>query len=124
MLCYILVIERRINHLQTFLPYPSFQESAKVLDNKRLNKQIIETLQIYRTLAGDSVAWKNHPAVLMWKYHHVALLQYGIACYQEWMRRYVESERNGNVFHKSGEELYRSAGGFDRANVTNYTLPS
>ena len=36
--------------MQTFLPYKSFVESAKVLDNKRLGKQRVEAYQILKTL--------------------------------------------------------------------------
>ena len=36
--------------MQTFLPYPDFAESAKVLDNKRLGKQRVECLQIMKAL--------------------------------------------------------------------------
>lgn len=35
--------------MQTFLPYGDFRETVKVLDNKRLNKQKVECLQIIRT---------------------------------------------------------------------------
>ena len=36
--------------MQTFLPYPDFEQSAKSLDNKRLGKQRVECLQILQTL--------------------------------------------------------------------------
>ena len=36
--------------MQTFLPYKSFEKSAKCLDYKRLGKQRIETWQIYSAL--------------------------------------------------------------------------
>ena len=52
--------------MQTFLPYPDKRTSLDVLDNKRLNKQILECYQILNVLSGNSVAWRNHPAVLMW----------------------------------------------------------
>ena len=32
--------------MQTFLPYPDFARSARVLDRKRLGKQRVETLQV------------------------------------------------------------------------------
>ncbi len=51
--------------MQTFLPYPDFEKSAKVLDRLRLNKQRSETLDILRTLFGDKQGWKNHPSVLV-----------------------------------------------------------
>ena len=55
--------------MQTFLPYPSKRESLDALDNKRLNKQILECYQILNILTGNSKsnAWRNHPAVLMWE---------------------------------------------------------
>jgi hypothetical protein len=36
--------------MQTFLPYPDFQTSAKILDNKRLGKQRVEAKQILEIL--------------------------------------------------------------------------
>ena len=44
-------------------------ETAKVLDKKRLNKQIIECRQILKAIGGSSSAWKNHPCVLQYKNH-------------------------------------------------------
>lgn len=82
--------------MQTFLPYPSFEKSATCLDIKRLGKQIIEVTQIYNALTNPLYGWKNHPAVKMWKSYEMALLNYGLACYNEW-----KSRRNRN--HKSGE---------------------
>lgn len=78
--------------MQTFLPYESYTKSAKVLDNKRLGKQRVETLQILNTLTGISDGWKNHPAVKMWKGYEVSLVEYGLAVCQEWtLRGYNDS---------------------------------
>lgn len=52
--------------MQTFLPLADIELSAKVLDKKRLWKQVIEAKQIINTLSGESEGWKNHPAVRMW----------------------------------------------------------
>lgn len=61
--------------MQTFLPYPSFTLSAICLDNKRLNKQILECDQILNALApGSTSGWRNHPAVKMWRGYEPALL--------------------------------------------------
>ena len=38
-------------------------ETAKVLDNRRLNKQIIECHQIFDAISGAK-AWRNHPVIL------------------------------------------------------------
>jgi len=45
--------------VNTFLPYPSFSESARVLDDQRLRKQILEVLNILRALK-DPIAENWH----------------------------------------------------------------
>lgn len=42
-------------------------ETAKALDKKRLNKQIIEAKQIIMALNGETKAWANHPVVKMYE---------------------------------------------------------
>lgn len=73
--------------MQTFLPYPDFEESARCLDMRRLGKQRVETWQIYLALTKEGYGWKNHPAVKMWKDYEEALLVYGKAICKEWIRR-------------------------------------
>jgi len=72
--------------MQTFLPYPEFTESARVLDYKRLGKQRVECLQILKTLQYGS-KWSHHPAVLMWKGYELVLIRYGIEICKEWINR-------------------------------------
>ena len=82
--------------MQTFLPYPDFEESAKALDNKRLGKQRVEAWQILRTIkAGNSAkGWRNHPAVNMWRGNEIALCVYGVAMCNEWIvRGYTDNLR-------------------------------
>jgi hypothetical protein len=64
--------------MQTFLPHGDYEASAQSLDNKRLNKQILEGYQILKVLSGASPsgAWRNHPAVLMWKNAEYELVNY------------------------------------------------
>ena len=62
--------------MQTFLPSGSSLFAAQALDNKRLNKQILEGYQILKVLATNGKAWRNHPAVLMWEGHEGALVDY------------------------------------------------
>lgn len=73
--------------MQTFLVSRSFLHTAQVLDNKRLGKQRVETLQILNTLTGRSKGWANHPAVKMWRGHEGALIRYGEAMIGEWKHR-------------------------------------
>lgn len=69
--------------MQTFLPYADFDRCAEVLDNRRLGKQRVETLQIMRALTVPGYAWQSHPAVLMWKGYEEALAAYGMAVCRE-----------------------------------------
>lgn len=73
--------------MQTFLVDQNWYQSARQLDNKRLGKQRVEAMQILRVLAGETKGWKNHPAVLMWYGHEVALAHYHDIAIKEWVRR-------------------------------------
>jgi hypothetical protein len=73
--------------MQTFLPYPSFRQSASVLDRQRLGKQRVEGYQILRTLLGLSTGWQNHPAVQMWRGYEWALRDYVSFICKEWKAR-------------------------------------
>lgn len=75
--------------MQTFLPFEDFSECARVLDNKRLWKQVLEARQISDTLSGNSEGWKNHPAVKMWGGHEYWLRKYATAIFREWMKRRI-----------------------------------
>jgi hypothetical protein len=52
--------------VQTFLPYPDFRSTARVLDQRRLGKQRVEALQVLRGLIRPGYGWRHHPAVKMW----------------------------------------------------------
>lgn len=73
--------------MQTFLPDPSFELSARCLDRQRLGKQRVEVLQLLRALHGQTAGWARHPAALMWRGHEQALVLYGIVVCEEWLRR-------------------------------------
>lgn len=73
--------------MQTFLPLPSFLDTAKCLDYRRLGKQRVECKQILQALLGISEGWKNHPATKMWIGHLNALKDYSIAICNEWLDR-------------------------------------
>ena len=75
--------------VNTFIPYPDFNECAKVLDNKRLGKQRVEAKQILDIITGKSKGkgWKNHVAVNMWRGYENALTLYYNTIVQEWMNR-------------------------------------
>lgn len=73
--------------MQTFLPYSDFKKSSKILDYKRLGKQRVEAMQIYKALTEEDYGWAHHPAVKMWKGYEKALLQYGLIMCREWIIR-------------------------------------
>lgn len=73
--------------MQTFLPYPDYKKSARVLDNARLGKQRVETKQIVLALTLPSYGWKSHPAVRMWKNYVPSLIEYGMIVCFEWRKR-------------------------------------
>jgi hypothetical protein len=90
--------------MQTFLPNKDFRTTALILDNRRLWKQIIEGNQILNILEPNLIttdsnikilgsrnqstrAWRNHPAVLMWRGYNEALKSYINECIKEWRNR-------------------------------------
>ncbi|GAC1402455.1 MAG: MSMEG_6728 family protein [Ktedonobacteraceae bacterium] len=76
--------------MQTFLPYASFYDTARVLDDKRLGKQRVEALQILNVIAKPIEyvgGWVNHPAVNMWRGYEDALKIYTNCMIVEWQRR-------------------------------------
>ena len=73
--------------MQTFLPYEDFEQTAAVLDARRLGKQRVEALQVVNAMHDPNYGWRNHPVVKMWRGHEPALVAYGIAITREWIRR-------------------------------------
>ena len=95
--------------MQTFLPSRNFVTVAKILDSKRLNKQILEGYQILNVLSGMSPTggWRNHPAVKMWRGHEMILHTYISIMIAEAKQRGIKTDKNEenicNLFNKVGE---------------------
>lgn len=83
-------------YMQTFLPSEDYELTAQALDNKRLNKQILEGYQILKVLSGASPsgAWRNHPAVLMWKGSETHLMDYVNHMIAEASIRGIKTDKN------------------------------
>lgn len=85
--------------MQTFMPSMDFAETAEVLDKQRLNKQALEAWQIMMCNLQldpegnhrEPKGWYNHPAVIMWRGHEKALLDYIRAMVSEWILRGYKS---------------------------------
>lgn len=69
--------------MQIFATSPSFSISAKVLDSRRMNKQVIECNQIYRALIGESIGWRNHCVTRLWSKYPLSVIAFGWACFYE-----------------------------------------
>jgi hypothetical protein len=84
--------------MQTFLPYKDFNKSAQVLDSKRLNKQILEGYQILKVLNNPDpkAAWRNHPAVKMWRGYEHTLFGYILSMVVEADKRGIKTINNKN----------------------------
>lgn len=82
--------------MQTFLPFASKRDSLDALDNKRLNKQILECYQILNILTGNSKsnAWRNHPAVLMWEGAEAELYRYAMTAVTLADMRGIKTDKN------------------------------
>jgi hypothetical protein len=73
--------------MQTFLPYPDFEQAARVLDLKRLGKQRVEVIQVVRALTLPDYGWRHHPVAAMWRGYEEALGRYGLTCCEVWVER-------------------------------------
>ena len=91
--------------VNTFLPYKDFEESAKVLDIKRLFKQIVECKQILNILLEktEKKGYKNHPAVKMWESYEKALRYYQFCMLKEWIKRRWEFNISEEGIEKPSE---------------------
>lgn len=98
--------------MQTFVPYADFDKSAKVLDSKRLNKQLLEGRQIYKILASNQTkgAWVNHPAVKMWRNHDNALFEYLFNILKECNLRGIKTDKNWNAITEMHEHNWFRGG--------------
>lgn len=90
--------------MQTFLPYPSFQDSIKVLDYRRLGKQRVETFQVLNILLErtPTKGWRNHPVTRMWTGYEEALKLYQNYTIMEWIDRgYKNTMKLEDVDHNN-----------------------
>lgn len=86
--------------MQTFLPYSDFTSIARCLDNKRLNKQILECDVLIDLREGvKDNSWKNHPAYRMWFDYPNTLIHYRNVMLKEWMDRGKNSNRKFRTYY-------------------------
>ena len=75
--------------MQTFLPVADFEQSAKMLDYRRLGKQRVEGMQLLNAMQPDydKKGWVKHPAKIMWDGYEDALKHYVNVMIAEWKKR-------------------------------------
>jgi len=82
--------------MQTFLPYPDFEQSAHVLDNKRLGKQRAEAKTLLSVISRlndpthdnkEKIGWAHHPCVILWRSFPDTLKLYYNFIVNEWIKR-------------------------------------
>ena len=86
--------------MQTFLAYADYDKAARVLDNRRLGKQRVESLQILKALTEPDYGWKNHPATKMWRGYEHALAEYSIAICDAWLERGFKDTCRGKIIQQ------------------------
>ena len=72
--------------MQTYLPSIYFDESATMLDWRRLGNQRKEARQVLTAIQTRG-GWFRHPAVQMWIGYEAALIEYGNVIILEWEAR-------------------------------------
>lgn len=82
--------------MQTFVPFADIDKSAESLDNKRLNKQLLEGRQVYSILSSQRTTggWVNHPAVRMWRNYDMGLFSYLESVKDECVNRGISTDKN------------------------------
>lgn len=87
--------------MNSFVPFDSFADSARYLDNLRLTKQVSECGQMLRVIENWTPrrAWAKHPAVLMWVQWPDAFAHYMWVCEQERLRRNMNPHKEWHDRH-------------------------
>lgn len=73
--------------MQTYLPYPDFDRSARVLDATRLRVQRLDAYELHSLLTGVK-RWRTADrAAKLWRGYELQLARYGLAISLECERR-------------------------------------
>ena len=74
-------------NVQLLLPFRSFTDSVRVLDDARLRRQRSDVMTLLRAMSDPSHRNYNHPCCRMWRDHGYWVIQYGFAASAEWLGR-------------------------------------
>ena len=87
-------------------------ETAKALDRRRLNKQIVECGQILDALNGKT-AWSNHPCTLQYRWHERWLGNYR-ACLMRYRAGLLDRAKVSSDVCDSIRPPFHTQGFFDQ----------
>lgn len=93
--------------MQVFLPEQSYRSCARVLDQKRLVKQLLEGRQILSALAGETKGWVNHPATRMFSGAENELVLYLYEIKEEMNRRGYKWENNWSIISETFTRAFK-----------------
>lgn len=66
--------------VNVFLPYADYEKSIRVLDKKRLTKQLVECIQLLAVIVHKKKGYANHPVTKIWRPYVGALVHYAHIC--------------------------------------------
>ncbi len=92
--------------MQVFVPFRDTRKIAECLDNKRLNKQLLEGRQLLNINASGktSGAWVNHPAAKMVRGYEGWFFDYLAEIKRECNKRGIETINNWNAIKSIRED--------------------
>lgn len=85
--------------MQTFLISSDFHECARILDNKRLWKQVLEADGLIRIIKGERQGYRFHKITKMWWNYLDALIYYRNCVLFEWLGRRL-NDKPDLIFNK------------------------
>lgn len=95
-------------------------ETAKCLDKKRLNKQIIECRQILKAINRETKAWVNHPCTIQYRTHKEWLIAY-MHCLEAFYNKDIHKARIWNLYALDNTPNFHTQGYFENMKRRLYT---
>lgn len=87
--------------MQVFIPFRDPLSVAKVLDERRLRKQVLECNQILKAISGESKYWRNHPVVKMY-----SKSTYWLSLYRDCLMYYLKGDLEMAMFCNHTSKSY------------------
>jgi hypothetical protein len=97
--------------MQVFIPFANPKKSAKALDSRRLNKQILESIQILSANMDYNFGWKipkyikNHPCTELWFYDPKYLIYYILILCSEYKNRFGRTHKVDDIMYNNFDVL-------------------